>query len=51
MVYFFCLQAKFTGGEDGIQSVPRGTLLGLLDLTTTLTMYFVVLAIFLVGFL
>src|SRR6266545_4746345 len=32
MIYFFCLQAKFTGGEDGIQAVPRGVLLGLLDL-------------------
>ncbi|HZN53379.1 MAG TPA: branched-chain amino acid ABC transporter permease [Methylomirabilota bacterium] len=51
MVYFFCLQAAFTGGEDGIQSVPRGTLLGFLDLRDTLTLYFVVLAIFLAGFL
>lgn len=51
MIYFFSLQAKFTGGEDGIQSVPRGTLLGVLDLGPTLTMYFVVLAIFLAGFL
>src|SRR6185312_4303923 len=32
MVYFFCLQAKFTGGEDGIQAVPRGYLLGMIDL-------------------
>jgi branched-chain amino acid transport system permease protein len=51
MVFFFSLQAKFTGGEDGIQAVPRGTLLGVLDLRQTYTMYFVVLAIFLVGFL
>ena len=51
MIYFFCLQAKFTGGEDGIQAVPRGTLLGGLDLRPTLTMYFVVLAVFLLGFL
>ena len=51
MIYFFCLQAKFTGGEDGIQAVPRGTLLGLLDLRDTRTLYFVVLAIFLGGFL
>ena len=36
MVYFFCLQAPFTGGEDGIQSVPRGKLLGLLDLHGTI---------------
>jgi branched-chain amino acid transport system permease protein len=51
MMYFFCLQAKFTGGEDGIQAVPRGTLLGVLDLRQTYTVYFVVLAIFLLGFL
>ena len=35
MFYFFCLQAPFTGGEDGIQGVPRGKLLGLVDLETT----------------
>lgn len=51
MIYFFALQAKFTGGEDGIQSVPRGVMLGILDLRGTLTMYFVVLAIFIAGFL
>ena len=51
MVYFFCVQATFTGGEDGIQAVPRGTLLGVLDLGRTYTIYFVVLAIFLLGFL
>ena len=51
MLFFFCLQAKFTGGEDGIQAVPRGTLLGVLDLSQTYTIYFVVLAIFLLGFL
>jgi branched-chain amino acid transport system permease protein len=51
MIYFVCLQAKFTGGEDGIQAVPRGTLFGVLDLRPTVTMYFVVLAIFLAGFL
>ncbi|MEK8036451.1 MAG: branched-chain amino acid ABC transporter permease [candidate division NC10 bacterium] len=51
MIYFFSLQAPFTHGEDGIQAVPRGTLLGLLDLRQTTTMYFVVLAIFLGGFL
>ena len=51
MIYFFCVQAKFTGGEDGIQAVPRGVLLGVLDLRNVLTMYFVVLAIFLAGFL
>ncbi|MGZ5571405.1 MAG: branched-chain amino acid ABC transporter permease [Usitatibacter sp.] len=51
MVFFFCLQAPFTGGEDGIQSVPRGKLLGLLDLRDTLAMYYVVLAVFSAGFL
>jgi branched-chain amino acid transport system permease protein len=51
MIYFFAVQAKFTGGEDGIQSVPRGVFLGVLDLHRPLTMYFVVLAIFLLGFL
>ncbi len=51
MLYFFCLQAPFTGGEDGIQGVPRGTLLGVVDLRQTLPLYFTVLAIFLAGFL
>jgi branched-chain amino acid transport system permease protein len=50
MFYFFCLRAPFTGGEDGIQGVPRGKLLGVLSLEPNLTMYFVVLAIFLFGF-
>jgi branched-chain amino acid transport system permease protein len=50
MIYFFCLQANFTGGEDGIQAVPRGVLFGVLDLGHTITLYFVVLAIFLGGF-
>jgi branched-chain amino acid transport system permease protein len=51
MVYFFCVQAKFTGGEDGIQAVPRGFFLGLFDLRNIMAIYFVVLAIFLAGFL
>ena len=51
MVYFFCLQAPFTQGEDGIQAIPRGHMFGLLNLRDTLTLYFVVLAIFLIGFL
>jgi branched-chain amino acid transport system permease protein len=50
MVYFFSLQAQFTGGEDGIQGVPRGMLLGLIDLNQPLAMYAVVLVIFLAGF-
>jgi branched-chain amino acid transport system permease protein len=51
MIYFFCVQATFTGGEDGIQAVPRGVLFGVLDLGRTYTIYFVTLAIFLLGFL
>jgi len=51
MVYFFALQAPFTGGEDGIQAIPRGRMFGLLDLNDPTTMYFVVLVIFLAGFL
>jgi branched-chain amino acid transport system permease protein len=51
MVYFFCLQAPFTHGEDGIQAIPRGRLFGLLDLHDIETIYFVVLAIFIAGFL
>jgi len=51
MVYFFYLQTPFTHGEDGIQAVPRGKLFGLLDLSNTLVMYYVVLAIFLAAFL
>ncbi len=50
MVYFVALQAPFTGGEDGIQAVPRGRLFGLVDLGGTLTMYYFVLAMFLIGF-
>ena len=51
MMFFFALQAKFTGGEDGIQAVPRGYLFGLIDLKNEMSMYAVVLAIFLAGFL
>ena len=51
MMYFFALQAKFTGGEDGIQAVPRGHLFGIIDLHNEMTMYIVVLVIFLAGFL
>jgi branched-chain amino acid transport system permease protein len=51
MVYFFCVQAKFTGGEDGIQAVPRGRLFGVLDLQDVTNMYVVVLAVFTGGFL
>jgi branched-chain amino acid transport system permease protein len=51
MLYFFALQAKFTGGEDGIQGVPRGKLFGFIDLADTMTMYVVVVVIFLAAFL
>ncbi|NLD55270.1 MAG: branched-chain amino acid ABC transporter permease [Burkholderiaceae bacterium] len=51
MVYFFYLQAPFTGGEDGIQAVPRGRLLGVLDLNQTWAMYTFVAVIFFGAFL
>jgi len=51
MVYFFCLQAPFTHGEDGIQAVPRGKLFGLLDLNNVWVLYYVVLAIFALAFM
>lgn len=51
MVYFFCVQAPFTGGEDGIQAVPRGMLFGLIDLRQVFNMYVLVFVIFLGGFL
>src|SRR5438067_6381559 len=51
MMFFFYLQTPFTHGEDGIQSVPRGRLFGVFDLSNTLTMYYVVLVIFALAFL
>ena len=51
MLYFFCLQAPFTHGEDGIQAIPRGLLFGVIDLNDSLTMYYFVLAVFIAGFL
>ncbi|MBY5717361.1 branched-chain amino acid ABC transporter permease [Rhizobium leguminosarum] len=51
MFFFFCLQAEFTEGEDGIQSVPRGHLFGFIDLNSSTNMYYFVLAVFLVGIL
>jgi branched-chain amino acid transport system permease protein len=50
MLYFIFLQAPFTGGEDGLQGIPRGTLLGVVDLSDDLTLYFVVLAICIAGY-
>lgn len=50
MLFFVCLQVPATGGEDGLQGVPRGKLLGMIDLGNDLTLYYVVLAIFIGGF-
>jgi branched-chain amino acid transport system permease protein len=50
MVFFFYLQTPFTGGEDGIQAVPRGQLFGMIDLADNTAMYVFVLVMFLVGF-
>jgi branched-chain amino acid transport system permease protein len=50
MIYFFCVEAPFTHGEDGIQGVPQGTLLGFIPLSNPWALYYVVLAIFLFGF-
>jgi branched-chain amino acid transport system permease protein len=50
MVYFFCVQAPFTGGEDGLQGIPRKTLLGIIPTHDDRVLYYVVLAIFLFGF-
>lgn len=51
MVYFVCLQAPFTGGEDGLQGVPRGALFGVLSLQSDTAMYYLVVAIFVACFL
>ena len=51
MIYFVCLQAPFTGGEDGLQGVPRGSLFGLLPLASDTTMYYFVVAVFVLCFL
>ncbi len=50
MIFFFCLQSPYTGGEDGIQAVPRGQLFGLIDLDNIWAMYATVLVVFLGGF-
>ncbi|MBS0315557.1 MAG: branched-chain amino acid ABC transporter permease [Proteobacteria bacterium] len=50
IVFFFCLQARFTGGEDGLQGVPRGTLLGVLPLNGNV-MYYFVAAVFVLAYL
>jgi len=51
MIYFVCLQAPFTGGEDGLQGVPRGKLFGLIPLANDVAMYYLVLAVFVVVFM
>ncbi|WP_305806721.1 branched-chain amino acid ABC transporter permease [Stenotrophomonas sp. YIM B06876] len=51
MLFFVCLQMPFTGGEDGLQGVPRGKLFGLVDLQSDLVMYYVVLVIVVAAFL
>ena len=51
MTYFFALQAPFTGGEDGLQPIPRGSLFGVINLGQMLNMYYFTLAVFLFGFL
>lgn len=51
MVFFICLQAPFTGGEDGLQAVPRGMLFGSLSLASDTTLYYVVAAVFLACYL
>ncbi|MDP9009323.1 MAG: branched-chain amino acid ABC transporter permease [Pseudomonadota bacterium] len=51
VVYFVCLQAQFTGGENGLQGIPRGSLFGLLGLGNDRTMYYFVLAVFVAVFL
>jgi branched-chain amino acid transport system permease protein len=50
LVFFFAVQLPFTGGEDGLQGVPRGKLFGLIDLTNNTVMYFFVFAVFAAGF-
>src|SRR6202012_5286119 len=50
MMYFFALQAKFTGGEDGIQGVPHGRLFGVVDLSGSIAMYAFVAVVFLAAF-
>jgi len=47
VVFFICLQAGFTGGENGLQGIPRGSVFGIVDLGSDVTMYYFVLALFL----
>ena len=51
VIYFFCLQAPFTGGEDGIQQVPRAALFGTISMQSDMSLYWLVAGVFLLGFL
>jgi branched-chain amino acid transport system permease protein len=51
LIYFVCLEAPFTGGENGLQGVPRGSLFGVLELKSDVVMYYLVLAAFVAVFL
>lgn len=50
LVFFLAMQMRFTGGEDGMQGIPRGQLLGVFDLSDNIAMYFFVFAVFMAGF-
>lgn len=49
MIFFFCLQAEFTGGEDGLQNIPRGNLFGFVDLSSDMAMYATVSTVFIIA--
>jgi branched-chain amino acid transport system permease protein len=51
LVFFVCLQADFTGGENGLQGIPRGSLLGFVRLGNDRVMYYFVLAVFVAVYL
>ena len=51
MIYFISVQAPFTGGEDGLQGIPRGYLLGVVDLSDPFSMYYFVLGVFVLALL
>lgn len=50
MVYFLFIRSDFTGGENGLQGVPRGTALGMVDLNNNMNMYYFVLVIFVLAY-
>lgn len=51
MIYFICVQAPFTGGEDGLQGIPRGSFLGIVDLSQSLNLYYFCLGVFVLALL